>query len=123
MPIIRIQIPHGYSDDVKGNIRDDVKQAIVTAIDPGQNGRFPETERWIYPSISEAFGELGAGLPTMTIDTRPGRTRAQKDHLTSLLSDIFDKHLGTRDVYVLFRESAAADHMGGTKPLPEWTQD
>ena len=62
MPIVRVQVPEGLSNDTKGALRDDVKEAIRVAIDPGQNGRFPETERWIYVSITEAFGEVGAGL-------------------------------------------------------------
>ena len=123
MPIVRIQIPQGYSDDIKGKLRDAVRDAIKVAIDPGQKGRFPETERWIYVSITEAFGDLGAGLPTMTVDTRPGRSREQKDHLTRLVSEIFAEHLGTRDVYLLFRTTDAADHMGGLHPLPEWRPD
>lgn len=123
MPIVRVQVPEGLSNDTKGALRDDVKEAIRVAIDPGQNGRFPETERWIYVSITEAFGEIGAGLPTITIDTRPGRKQEQKDHLVRLFGDIFEKHVGSRDVYTLFRESAAIDHIGGDKPLPEWRPD
>ncbi len=123
MPIVRIQVPEGLSNDVKGALRDDVKEAIQVAIDPGQQGRFPETERWIYVSVTEAFGDVGAGLPTITIDTRPGRKQEQKDHLVRLVNNIFDKHLGTRDVYLLFRESAAIDHIGGDTPLPEWQPD
>ncbi|MEE9289621.1 MAG: tautomerase family protein [Alphaproteobacteria bacterium] len=123
MPIIRVQIPLGHTDETKRKLRDGIRQAIVEAIDPGQQGRFPETERWIYVSITEAFGDLGAGLPTVTIDTRPGRKREQKDALTRLVSDVFAEHLKTRDVYLLFRETPAADHMGGTEPLPDWTPD
>jgi hypothetical protein len=110
-------------NDVKGALRDDIKEAIRVAIDPGQNGRFPETERWIYVAITEAFGEVGAGLPSISIDTRPGRKREQKDHLVRLLCDIFEKHVGTRDVYTLFRTTDAMDHIGGDTPLPEWQAD
>lgn len=123
MPIVRIQIPSGFTDQTKGKLRDAVREAIKVAIDPGQQGRSPETERWIYVSITEAFGELGAGLPTITVDTRPGRRRDQKDHLARLVGDIFAEHIGSADVYLLFRESAAADHMGGTESLPEWRPD
>ena len=43
MPIVRIDIPTGYSNAVKDRIREGMKQAIIEAIDPGQNGRHPET--------------------------------------------------------------------------------
>lgn len=43
MPIVRIDIPTGYSDDVKETLRQGIRAAIEKIIDPGQNGRHPET--------------------------------------------------------------------------------
>ena len=63
MPIVRIDIPTGYSNDVKDRIREGIKDAINVAIDPGQQGRHPETCKWIYPSITEAYGDLVLGCP------------------------------------------------------------
>ena len=120
MPIVRVDIPAGYADSVKDQIRAGIKQAIDDVIDPGQKGRHPETRKWIYVSITEAYGKLGDGLPTVTIDTRPGRKQEQKLELARRLCDVFDQALGTRDVYVLLRESQAGDHIGGGTPLPEW---
>jgi phenylpyruvate tautomerase PptA (4-oxalocrotonate tautomerase family) len=120
MPIVRVQIPTGYSDTVKEKLCDGIRDAIDIAIDPGQKGRHPETRKWIYPSITEAYGKLGAGLPTVTIDTRPGRSREQKDRVAVLICDVFEKVMGTRDVYVLLRTSEAADHIAGGTALPEW---
>jgi phenylpyruvate tautomerase PptA (4-oxalocrotonate tautomerase family) len=120
MPIVRVDIPAGYSDRTKDQIRDGIKKAIDEVIDPGQKGRHPETRKWIYVSITEAYGKLGDGLPTVTIDTRPGRKQEQKTELARRLCDVFEKILGTRDVYLLLRESPAGDHIGGGTPLPEW---
>ena len=92
----------------------------MTSSIPGQKGRHPETRKWIYVSITEAYGKLGDGLPTVTIDTRPGRKQEQKLELARRLCDVFEQTLGTRDVYVLLRESQAGDHIGGGTPLPEW---
>jgi phenylpyruvate tautomerase PptA (4-oxalocrotonate tautomerase family) len=120
MPIVRVDIPAGHPDSVKDRIRAGIKKAIDDVIDPGQKGRHPETRKWIYVSITEAYGKLGDGLPTVTIDTRPGRKQEQKLELARRLCDVFEQTLGTRDVYVLLRESQAGDHIGGGTPLPEW---
>lgn len=120
MPIVRVQIPEGYSNEVKHRLADGLRDAINEAIDPGQNDRFPETRKWIYPAITEAYGELGRGLPTVTIDTRPGRTQEQKDLVAKLICDLFEEVMGTRDVYVLLRTTEAADHLAGGTALPVW---
>jgi phenylpyruvate tautomerase PptA (4-oxalocrotonate tautomerase family) len=119
MPIVRVDVPP-ISTQLKDSIRQDIKRVINEIIDPGQNGRFPETCKWIYVSVREAYGALGDGLPTVTIDTRPGRKQEQKLRLANAICDVFEQHLGTRDVYVLLRETQAADHIGGGVPLPEW---
>ena len=120
MPIVRVDIPMGYDDPVKDQIRAGIKDAIDTVLDPGQKGRHPETRKWIYVSIREAYGALGDGLPTVTIDTRPGRRQEQKNEVARKICDVFERVLKTRDVYVLLRETPAADHIGGGVPLPEW---
>jgi phenylpyruvate tautomerase PptA (4-oxalocrotonate tautomerase family) len=120
MPIVRVDIPPGYSDRTKDELRAGIKEAIDAVLDPGQKGRFPETRKWIYVSIREAYGKLGDGLPTVTIDTRPGRSREQKNELARRICDVFERSLGTRDVYVLLRETPAPDHLGGGTALPEW---
>jgi phenylpyruvate tautomerase PptA (4-oxalocrotonate tautomerase family) len=119
MPIVRVDVPP-ISTQKKDVLRREIKRVINEILDPGQNGRFPETCKWIYVSIREAYGELGDGLPTVTIDTRPGRKQEQKLQLANTICDVFEKALGTRDVYVLLRETQAADHIGGGIPLPEW---
>tara|TARA_Y100001960_G_scaffold332778_1_gene434774 strand:+ start:586 stop:957 length:372 start_codon:yes stop_codon:yes gene_type:complete len=123
MPIVRVQIPEGYSNEVKDQIAEGLRDAINASIDPGQNDRFPETRKWIYPAITEAYGQLGRGLPTVTIDTRPGRPQEKKDLCAKLICDLFEEVMGTRDVYVLLRESATADHLAGGVALPVWTPE
>lgn len=120
MPIVRVDIPAGYPDGTKDQIRTGIRDAIDTILDPSQKGRYPETCKWIYVSVREAYGKLGDGLPTVTIDTRPGRRQEQKNEVARQICDVFERTLGTRDVYVLLRETAAADHIGGGVPLPEW---
>lgn len=121
MPIVRVQIPEGYSTEIKEQLVVGLRDAINASIDPGQNNRFPETRKWIYPSITEAYGELGKGLPTVTIDTRPGRPQEAKDLCAKLICDLFEKVMDTREVYVLLRESSTADHLAGGVALPVWT--
>src|SRR5579871_5234461 len=120
MPIVRVDVPLGTNKQVKDVLRAEIKRAINEVLDPGQNGRYPETCKWIYVSIREAYGEIGDGLPTVTIDTRPGRKQEQKLRLANALCDVFEKAMRTRDVYVLLRETRAADHIGAGVPLPEW---
>lgn len=120
MPIVRVDIPQGYSDKTKDQLRSGIKSVIDEVLDPGQKGRHPETCKWIYVSIREAYGHLGDGLPTVTVDTRPGRKQEQKARLAHRICDVFESAMGTRDVYVLLRETAAADHIGAGVPLPEW---
>lgn len=120
MPIVRVDVPLGCSNQVKDALRSEIKRVINEVLDPGQGGKHPETAKWIYVSIREAYGAIGDGLPTVTIDTRPGRKQEQKLRLANEICDIFEKAIGTRDVYVLLRETNAADHIGGGTPLPEW---
>jgi phenylpyruvate tautomerase PptA (4-oxalocrotonate tautomerase family) len=120
MPIVRVDVPIGSTRQVKDTLRAEIKRVIDEVLDPGQGGKFPETRKWIYVSIREAYGEIGDGLPTVTIDTRPGRKQEQKLRLANRICDVFEKAIGTRDVYVLLREINAADHIGGGIPLPEW---
>ena len=120
MPIVRVDIPQGHPDSTKDGLIADIRAAIDRIIDPAQQERFPETRKWIYVAVREAHGKLGAGLPTVTIDTRPGRKAEQKIALARAICDIFERRLGTRDVYVLLRPTPAEDHFGGGVPLPKW---
>lgn len=120
MPVVRVDIPEGHPPSTKDRLREGIKRAINDVIDPGQGGRHPETCKWIYVSIREAYASIGDGLPTVTIDTRPGRKSEQKRDLAKAICDVFESTMGTRDVYVLLRTTEAEDHIGGGVPLPEW---
>ncbi len=120
MPIVRIDSPAGYSNEVKDRIREGIEDAVDEAIDRGRRGRHPETRKWIYPSKTQANGELGAGLPTVSIDTGPGRNTAHKTKLASPICDLFERELGTRDVHVILRTSPSGDHIAAGEPLPVW---
>ena len=119
MPIVRVDIPAGYDDATKSQLRDRIKQDIDEALDSGQQGRHPETLKWIYVSIREAFGELGDGLPTVVVDTRP-RPYEMYQKLAQLMVATFEDILGTTDVYLHLREGPAANHIGAGERLPEW---
>ena len=120
MPVVRVDIPEGYTDAHKERLRQGIKKAVDEALDPAQKEKFPESRKWIYVSVREVFGKIGDGLPTVTIDTRPGRTREQKDLCAKLICDVFESYMDTRDVYVLLRTTEAADHLTGADALPEW---
>ena len=120
MPIVRVDIPRGYTDAHKERLRQGIRQAVDEALDPAQKERFPDARKWIYVSIHEAFGEIGDGLPTVTIDARPGRSRERKDLCAKLICDVFETYMNTREVYVLLRTTEAADHLTGAGALPEW---
>jgi hypothetical protein len=122
MPIVRVDIPAGYDDATKSQLRDRIKQDITEALDSGQQGRHPETLKWIYVSITEAFAELGDGLPTVTVDTRP-RPYEMYQKLAQLMVATFEDILGTPDVYLLLREEPAPNHIACGEPLPEWRPD
>lgn len=119
MPIIRIAIPQGVPDHRKEALRTGVKRVAEEILDPGEQGTRPEIERWVYVSVQEAWGALGDGLPTVTIDGRAGRREELKRRLAQRICETFDQAMGTRDVYVLFRETAAGNHLPGGCPLPE----
>ena len=71
MPIVRIDSPAGCSNEVKDRIREGIEDAVVEAIDPGRQGRHPETRKWICPSISEAHGERGTRDVSLILRTSP----------------------------------------------------
>ena len=120
MPIVQVDIPAGHPDATKDRLRAGLKEAIDSVFDPAQKGRYPETRQWIYVSVREGYGKLGDGLPTVTVDTRPGRKQEQKLELARRICDVFESTMGTRAVYVLLRETPAADHIGSGVSLPEW---
>lgn len=119
MPIVRVDIPHGYTDAHKERLRQGIKNAIDQALDPAQQGRHPEARKWIYVSVHEALGKIGDGLPTVTIDIWPGRSQEQKDLCAKLICDVFETYMDTRDVYVLLRTTEAVDHLTGADALPK----
>ena len=72
--------------------------------------------------MHEVFGEIGDGVPLVTVDLRPGREPARKKALVDAIAALLKAELNVdaRDVYVLFRETPAANHYTGGEPLPPW---
>ncbi len=104
MPLVRVDIPEGSSEAVKGRLRLAIWDAIEAALDL-------KITKYICGSVREAFGEIGHGLPTVSVDLLPGREVERKAALG----------VPEREIYLLFRESPAGDHWCGGEPLPEWT--
>ena len=115
MPIVRADIPHGFSDDEKEGLRAAIKDAIVKALAPKET-------KYIYVAIREVFAKAGDGAPTVTVDLRPGRETERKDALARAIAATFTEAAGIEasDVYLLFRETAAANHYCGGTPLADW---
>lgn len=115
MPVIRIEVPEGTATDVKGRIRDGVKQAVIDTL-------APKEIKYDYVAIREAFGIIGDGLPLVTVDLRPGREPERKKALVDAIAAILNSELAVDpvDLHVLFRETPAENHYTGGTPLPDW---
>lgn len=115
MPVIRIEVPEGTAQDIKKRIREGVKQAVLDTLAPKET-------KYDYVAVREAFGELGDGLPLVTVDLRPGREPARKKALVDAIATILHTEIGSDpvDLYVLFRENPAENHYTGGTPLPDW---
>ena len=115
MPVIRIELPENTAQEVKARVRDGVKQAVLDTLAPKET-------KYDYVAVQEAFGEIGDGLPLVTVDLRPGRSAERKKALVDAIAAILTRELGVApvDLYVLFRETAAENHYTGGTPLPDW---
>jgi len=115
MPVIRIEIPEGISLETKHRIRKGAKQAVIDTLAPKET-------KYDYVAIREVFGEIGDGVPLVTVDLRPGREPERKKALADALAKLLKTELGVEahDVYVLYRENPAGNHYCGGEPLPGW---
>jgi len=115
LPVIRIEIPEGVSLEIKRRIREGAKQAVLDTLAPKET-------KYDYVAVREVFGEIGDGVPLITVDLRPGREPERKKALTDCLSKLLHTELGVnpRDVYVLYRENPAENHYCGGEPLADW---
>ena len=115
MPVIRVEVPEGTDMSIKRRIRTGVKQAVIDTL-------APKEIKYDYVAVREAFGEIGDGLPLVTVDLRPGREADRKKALVDAIAAIIFAELGVDplDLYVLFRETPAENHYTGGSPLPAW---
>jgi phenylpyruvate tautomerase PptA (4-oxalocrotonate tautomerase family) len=116
VPIVRIDLPFGYPEDYKERLRQSAKAAVIDVLAP------PDA-RYVYVGVCDVFARVGDGVPTVTVDLRPGREADQAPALASALADSVASVAGIahEHIYVLFRVSEAANHYCGGEPLPEWT--
>ena len=115
MPVIRIEVPEGTPQDTKRRIRDGAKQAVIDTLAPKET-------KYDYVAVREVFGEIGDGVPLVTVDLRPGRGADRKQALADAIAALLKRELNVeaRDIYVLFRENPAENHYTGGEPLPPW---
>ena len=115
MPLIRIDLPEGVSNENKLTIQKKVREVVLKNLAPKQ-------VRYDYVSIRESFGIIGDGLPVVDVDLRPGREPERKkglvDGISSVLKEILN--IDPEDVYCIFRETPAYNHYTGGEPLPDW---
>ena len=115
MPLIRIDLPEGVSNDDKEKIQKKVREVVLKTLAPKQ-------VRYDYVSIRESFGIIGDGLPVVDVDLRPGREPERKkglvDGISSVLKDILN--IDPEDVYCIFRETPAHNHNTGGDPVTAW---
>ncbi len=115
MPLIRVSLPEGITNEKKAQIRKRIKNAVLKTL-------APKEIKYDYVSIISAHGEIGDGLPVVDIDLRPGRETERKKKLVDQISIILKEILNIEpeDVYCIFREISAENHYTGGKPLPLW---
>lgn len=115
MPVIRIEIPEGVPIEAKRRIREGAKKAVLDTLAPKET-------KYDYVAVREVFGEIGDGVPLITVDLRPGREEERKKALSDALATLLNTELNVeaRDVYVLYRENPAENHYCGGEPLAPW---
>ena len=115
MPVIRIEVPEGTSLDTKKRIREGTKQAVLDTLAPKET-------KYDYVAVREVFGEIGDGVPLVTVDLRPGREPERKKALVDAIAKLLKTELNVEpaDVYVLYRENPAENHYCGGTPLAPW---
>ena len=115
MPVIQIEVPEGTPQDKKRRIREGVKRAVLETLAPKET-------KYDYVAVCEVFGEIGDGVPLVTVDLRPGRKPERKKALADAIAALLKIELNVeaRDIYVLFRENPAENHYTGGEPLPPW---
>lgn len=115
MPVIRIEIPEGTSQEIKKRIREGTKQAVLDTLAPKET-------KYDYVAVREVFGEIGDGVPLVTVDLRPGREPERKKALVDAIAKLLKHELNVEpaDVYVLYRENPAENHYCGGTPLAPW---
>lgn len=115
MPVVRVEVPKGTPDDTQRRIRDAVKAAVLTTLAPKES-------KYDYVAVREVMGDIGDGVPLVTVDLRPGREPERKKALVDAIAEVLHREMGVdaQDVYVLFRENPAENHYCGGTPLPDW---
>ena len=82
----------------------------------------PKETKYDYVAVREVFGEIGDGVPLVTVDLRPGREPERKKALVDAIAKLLNTELNVEpaDVYVLYRENPAENHYCGGTPLAPW---
>lgn len=115
MPRVSIDIPSGLSSSSIEIVRVRVKKTIYEILTTKE-------EKYDYVVIREVHAEIGDGAPFISIDLRPGRSSKQKQAFVDIVAEIIFDELGIEreDIYILFRETEAANHFCGGKPISDF---
>lgn len=116
MPIVRIDLPHGFADaDAMEKVRVETKTAVLKTLSP-------KDSRHDYVVVAEAVGKIGDGMPVVNVDMRPGREPDRKAEFAELVSECLSRNLNIdpKHVFVLYRESDPINFFIGDGFLPEW---
>ncbi len=115
MPVVRVEVPEGTPAETKRDIRNKVKQAVLDTLAPKET-------KYDYVAVREVTGEIGDGVPIVTVDLRPGRAAERKAALAHAIAAVLNQTMGiaAEDVYVLYRENPAENHYCGGTPLLAW---
>ena len=115
MTVVRVEVPEGTPTETKRLLRESVKAAVLKTLAPKET-------KYDYVAVREVFGEIGDGVPIVTVDLRPGREAERKKALADAIAEVLREIMGIDplDVYVLFRENPAENHYTGGTPLADW---
>lgn len=112
MPIIRVDIPEGQSQETKQVLYDAIYDGIATS--------WADEHIWI--TLAEKFSPPGDQQVLMTVDLRPGRgdEEARLRLLFDKLQPTFEKTIGTtsEDMIILIRDFPQEACLSGGAPLP-----
>jgi phenylpyruvate tautomerase PptA (4-oxalocrotonate tautomerase family) len=115
MPFVCLELPSSLPRDTASSLRAKIKSAIhqhLATKDPTYD----------YVVIHEESADFDSAMAGVTVDLRAGRSELQKQTFVDETCEALRQYVGIKrqNVYVLFRESIAANHYCGGKAIGEF---